>query len=91
MSEDRVGRALELEDPARFGRERSLRRIGGSGQLGRPSLDGSRLVYARADRRENVIVRRNETLWSTALRAKRAYVNQISGSLPQQQILSVNR
>ena len=146
-----VVRARELGNPARPGPERSLARIGGSGQLGRPSLDGNRLVYARADRRENVIARRtlgasgkrakatllrsrtvglsnpairgpyllyvrhtshgdllklaragrgegrtllsrrNGTLWSTALTAKRAYVTQISGSLPQQRILSVNR
>ena len=123
------------------------------GNSAAPSLDGNRLVYARADRRENVIVRRtlgetkkgrakaslyrsrtvglsnptirggyllyvrhtshgdllklarsaghgagrtllrrrNGTLWSTALSAKRAYVTRINGSLPQQQILSVNR
>ena len=46
--------------PTRRARARSSRsgRPGGSAQLGRPSLDDNRLVYARATRRVNAIVRR---------------------------------
>jgi hypothetical protein len=145
-------RARNLADPARPGPEHSLGRPGGAAQLGRPSLDGNRLVYARATRHENRIVkrllgvkrgkraqttlmrsvldglsnpsihggallyvrhteradrlklagvgsrspgrtlsRRRGTLWSTALARKRAYVTQISGTSPQQRILSVKR
>ena len=38
------------------GPEQSLGKAGGRAQLGRPSLDANRLVYARATTRENVIV-----------------------------------
>ncbi len=51
-------RARNVADPANPGPEQSLGRAGGAGQLGRPSLDDNRLVYARATPRENVIVRR---------------------------------
>ncbi len=51
-------RARNLRDPAAPGPEQSLGRAGGAAQLGRPSLDGNRLVYARATARENVIVKR---------------------------------
>jgi hypothetical protein len=37
---------------------RSLGRSGRRAQLGRPSLDDNRVVYARAGRQENVIVKR---------------------------------
>ena len=51
-------RARNVTDPASPGPEQSLGRAGGASQLGRPSLDGNRLVYARATKRENSIVRR---------------------------------
>jgi hypothetical protein len=51
-------RARKVADPARPGPEQSLGRSGRSSQLGRPSLDGNRLVYARATSGENAIVRR---------------------------------
>ena len=51
-------RARNLTDPSRPGPEHSLGKAGGSAQLGRPSLDGGRLVYARATTHENVIVSR---------------------------------
>ncbi|HEX2128877.1 MAG TPA: hypothetical protein VHF58_06635, partial [Solirubrobacterales bacterium] len=53
-----VIRARNLRDPARPGPEHGLARAGGASQLGRPSLDGNRLVYARATRRENAIALR---------------------------------
>jgi hypothetical protein len=51
-------RARNVSDPASPGPEQSLGRAGGASQLGRPSLDDNRLVYARATRRDNVIARR---------------------------------
>lgn len=51
-------RARNLADPARPGPEKALGRAGGAAQLGRPSLDDNRLVYARATRAENSIVKR---------------------------------
>jgi hypothetical protein len=51
-------RARNVADPSRPGPEHSLGKAGGSAQLGRPSLDGNRLVYARATTRENTIVSR---------------------------------
>ena len=51
-------RARNLTDPSRPGPEHSLGKAAGSAQLGRPSLDGGRLVYARATTHENVIVSR---------------------------------
>jgi MFS family permease len=53
-----VLRARNLRDPSAPGPEQLLGRAGGDAQLGRPSLDGNRLVYARATGRENVIVKR---------------------------------
>ncbi len=52
-----VMRARNLSDSASPGPERSLGRAGGASQLGRPSLDGNQLVYARASRHDNRIVR----------------------------------
>ena len=145
-------RARNVADPADPGPARSLGRAGGAA-LGRPSIDGNRLVYARATRHENRIIkrllgaerkkrakttlmrsvvdglsnpsirggsllyvrnanradrlklaavggrgpgrtllsRRHGTLWSTALAEGRAYVTQISGTAPQQRILSMRR
>jgi hypothetical protein len=51
-------RARNVSDPERPGPEQSLGRAGGAAQLGRPSLDDNRLVYARATRHRNVIVKR---------------------------------
>ena len=51
-------RARNVADPGRPGPERSLGRAGGAAQLGRPGLDDNRLVYARATRHENRIVKR---------------------------------
>ncbi len=51
-------RARNVAEPGAAGPERSLGRAGGSSQLGRPSLDDNRLVYARATRHENSIVKR---------------------------------
>jgi hypothetical protein len=51
-------RARNVTDPSRPGPEHSLGKAGGSAQLGRPSLDGGRLVYARATTHENAIVSR---------------------------------
>jgi MFS family permease len=53
-----VIRAVNLRDPARPGPAHGLGRAGGTAQLGRPSLDGNRLVYAWATRQENRIVMR---------------------------------
>jgi MFS family permease len=50
-------RARNIRDLARPGPEHALGSAGGAAQLGRPSLDGNRLVYARATRTENRIVR----------------------------------
>jgi hypothetical protein len=51
-------RARHLSDPAGPGVERAVGRAGGAAQLGRPGLDDNRLVYARATRHQNVIVKR---------------------------------
>jgi hypothetical protein len=51
-------RARNVADPRSPGPVKSLGRAGGSAQLGRPSLDDNRLVYARATRHENKIVKR---------------------------------
>jgi hypothetical protein len=51
-------RARNVRDLARPGPELSIGRAGGSAQLGRPSLDDNRLVYARASSAENRIVKR---------------------------------
>jgi hypothetical protein len=51
-------RARSVADPARPGPVRTLSRAGGAAQLGRPSLDGDRLVYAKATKRRNAIVGR---------------------------------
>lgn len=51
-------RARRLANPADPGPEHSLGRAGGAAQLGRPSLDDNRLVYARATRHQNRIVKR---------------------------------
>jgi hypothetical protein len=51
-------RARKVANPGRPRPVRSLGSAGGSSQLGRPSLDGARLVYAVATRRENRIVGR---------------------------------
>jgi hypothetical protein len=51
-------RARSVKNPARPGAQHSLGNSGRRGQLGRPSLDGNRLVYARAQPTENVIVKR---------------------------------
>jgi hypothetical protein len=50
-------RARRLENPANGGPVRSLGRSGRKAQLGRPSLDDNRVVYARAGQQENVIVK----------------------------------
>jgi hypothetical protein len=145
-------RARNVRDPARPGPEHSLAGAGRRSQLGRPSLDDNRLVYARASEKENLIVKRvlggdrakgskqvlmrssilglsnpslrgddllyvrntahgdqlrlaaaggggpgkvlistRQTLWSTALSKKRAYVTVISGTAPRQRIVSVVR
>jgi hypothetical protein len=51
-------RARRLVDPTRPGVEKALGKAGGAAQLGRPSLDDNRLVYARATRGQNLIVKR---------------------------------
>ena len=51
-------RARNVADPTDPGPEQSLGRAGGAAQLGRPSIDGNRLVYARATRHENRIIKR---------------------------------
>ncbi len=51
-------RARNVANPAQPGPEQSLGRSSGHSQLGRPSLDDNRLVYARASSGENAIVRR---------------------------------
>jgi hypothetical protein len=51
-------RARRLADPSQPGAEKALGRAGGAAQLGRPSLDDNRLVYARATRGQNLIVKR---------------------------------
>lgn len=51
-------RARNVTDPRHPGPEHALGKAGGSAQLGRPSLDDNRLVYARATQHENRIVKR---------------------------------
>jgi hypothetical protein len=51
-------RARNISDPQRPGPEQSLGKAGGAAQLGRPSLDDNRLVYARATKHRNVILKR---------------------------------
>jgi hypothetical protein len=51
-------RASNVEDPARPGAVKSLGSAGGAAQLGRPSLDGSRLVFTRASKQRNSILLR---------------------------------
>ncbi len=51
-------RARNITDPRNPGPEHSLGKAGGAAQLGRPSLDDNRLVYARATRHENRIIKR---------------------------------
>ena len=51
-------RARGIADPGQPGPQRSLERSGRSSQLGRPSLDDHRLVYARATPAQNSIVKR---------------------------------
>lgn len=51
-------RARQIGDPRQPGPQKSLERSGRSSQLGRPSLDANRLVYARAGGGENSIVKR---------------------------------
>lgn len=52
-------RARRLEKPQRLGPVKELGKAGGAAQLGRPSLDSGRVVYARATRRHNSILKRN--------------------------------
>jgi hypothetical protein len=70
-------RARNITDPNRPGPEHSLGKAGGAAQLGRPSLDDNRLVYARATRRENRIVKR----LLGAKRKKRAKVTLFSSGV----------
>ncbi|MGH2953074.1 MAG: hypothetical protein ACRDK9_03500 [Solirubrobacterales bacterium] len=51
-------RVSNVGDPARPGPIKSLAMAGGASQLGRPSLDGNRLVYAKATKRRNAILKR---------------------------------
>jgi hypothetical protein len=51
-------RARKLGDPAAPGPQISLGSAGRHAQLGRPSVAGNRLVYARAQQTENLIVKR---------------------------------
>jgi hypothetical protein len=51
-------RARNVTNPAAPGPQHSLGTAGRRGQLGRPSLDGNRLVYARAKPTENLIAQR---------------------------------
>jgi hypothetical protein len=51
-------RARKLANPGSPGPQRSLGKAGRRAQLGRPSLDDNRLVYARDQEAENVIVKR---------------------------------
>jgi hypothetical protein len=51
-------RARPVKDSGDPGPQRSLDRAGRQSQLGRPSLDDDRLVYARAQPTENTIVKR---------------------------------
>ena len=51
-------RARRISHPANPGRVKTVAAARGAAQLGRPGLDGNRLVYARATRRVNRIVAR---------------------------------
>jgi hypothetical protein len=51
-------RARPISHPSAPGNEIGIDRAGKRAQLGRPSLDGARLVYARASLRENSILSR---------------------------------
>jgi hypothetical protein len=51
-------RARGIANPAAPGRERGIDKSSPRAQLGQPSLDGARLVYARAGLRENLIISR---------------------------------
>ena len=70
-------RARNVTDPSHPGPEHSLGKAGGAAQLGRPSLDDNRLVYARATRHENRIVKR----LLGAKRKKRAKVTLFSSGV----------
>jgi hypothetical protein len=50
-------RARRIERPGSPGTVKTLAKAGGAAQLGRPSVDGNRVVYARAKRRSNRIVK----------------------------------
>jgi hypothetical protein len=51
-------RARRIDNPANPGKVKTVAAARGAAQLGRPSLDDNRLVYARATRRVNRIVAR---------------------------------
>jgi MFS family permease len=51
-------RARRIDNPANPGKMKTVAAARGAAQLGRPSLDDNRLVYARATRRVNRIVAR---------------------------------
>ena len=51
-------RARKIDDPQAPGPQKSVERSSRSSQLGRPSLDANRVVYARAGQTENSIVKR---------------------------------
>jgi hypothetical protein len=51
-------RARNVANPAKPGPVKSLGRAGGAAQLGKPSVDGNRVVYARASKHNNAIVKR---------------------------------
>lgn len=51
-------RVRRISNPANPGRVKALAAANGAAQLGRPSVDGNRVVYARATRRVNRIVSR---------------------------------
>jgi hypothetical protein len=52
-------RARRITRPAAPGNIKTLAKAGGAAQLGRPSVDGNRVVYARAKRRSNKIVKQS--------------------------------
>jgi hypothetical protein len=51
-------RARRISNPGNPGKVKTLAAAGGAAQLGRPAIDGNRVVYARATRRVNRIVSR---------------------------------
>jgi MFS family permease len=51
-------RARSIANPAAPWRQKSLAGAGRAAQLGRPSVDGNRIVFAQASQRENRILRR---------------------------------